>query len=139
MNPSRDVARVDELRALPAETAWLEFKGSNSDPEVIGKRCAALSNSARIEGRDLAYMVWGVQDGSHAVVGTDFNPDAKKAGNQALPLWLANSLQPSIAFSFRPVEHPQGRLVLLEIPAATGAPVAFNGVPYIRIGNATTS
>lgn len=137
MNPPRDIALVDELRALPAETPWFEFKGSNSDPEMIGKRCAALSNAARIEGQDLAYMIWGVQDGSHAVVGTDFDPDTKKVGKQPLPLWLANSLQPSIAFSFRSVAHPQGRLVLLEIPAATGAPVAFNGVPYIRIGSAT--
>ena len=137
MNPSRDIALIDGLRALPAETAWFEFKGSNGDPDMIGKRCAALSNAARIEGQDLAYMVWGVEDGSHAVTGTDFNPDTKKAGNQVLPLWLANSLQPSIAFSFRTVDHPQGRLVLLEIPAATGAPVAFNGVPYIRIGSAT--
>jgi predicted HTH transcriptional regulator len=60
-----------------------------------------------------------------------------KIGGQVLALWLANSLQPSIAFSFRIVLHPAGRLVLLEIPAATGAPVAFNSVPYIRIGSAT--
>lgn len=123
MNPSRDIALIDELRALPAETDWFEFKANNSDPDMIGKRCAALSNSARIDGRDTAYMVWGVEDGSHAVVGTDFNADLKKVGNQALALWLANSLQPSIAFTFRAVAHPQGRLVLLEIPAATGAPL----------------
>ncbi len=137
MNPSRDLALIDELLALPAETAWLEFKGNNGDPEMIGKRCAALSNSARIEGQDIAYMVWGIEDGTHAVTGTDFNPDLKKVGNQGLPLWLAKSLQPSIAFGFRFVAHPQGRLVLLEIPSATGAPVAFNGVPYVRIGSAT--
>ncbi len=137
MNPARDIALIDELRAQPAETPWLEFKGSNADPEMIGKRCSALANSARIEGQDLAYMVWGVEDGTHAVVGTDFNPDTKKVGNQGLPLWLANSLQPSIAFSFRTVGHPEGRIVMLEIPAATGAPVAFNAVPYIRIGSAT--
>lgn len=28
-------------------------------------------------------------------------------------------------------------MVLLEIPAATGAPVCFKGIPYIRIGSAT--
>lgn len=137
MKIPRDIALVEELLALPDETAWLEFKVNNSDPEMIGKRCAALSNSARIEGRDVAYMIWGVQDSTHTVVGTDFNPDTQKVGNQLLLLWLANALQPSIAFSFRVVDHPQGRLVLLEIPAATGAPVAFNGVPYIRIGSAT--
>jgi len=96
-----------------------------------------LSNSARIEGRDCAYLVWGIDDETHAILGTDFNPDTKKIGGQVLALWLANSLQPSIAFSFRIVLHPAGRLVLLEIPAATGAPVAFNSVPYIRIGSAT--
>lgn len=137
MNESRDIALIDELRALPAETPWLEFKGNNSDPEMIGKRCSALSNAARIEGRDCAYMLWGIEDGSHAVIGADFNPDTKKMGGQVLPLWLANSLQPSIAFGFRVVGHPQGRVVLLEIPAATGAPVAFNGIPYIRISSAT--
>lgn len=137
MNPSRDIALIDNLLALPAETAWLEFKKSNADPEMIGKRCSALANSARIEGQDLAYLVWGIEDATHAVVGTDFNPDASKVGNQGFALWLANRLQPSIAFSFLTVLHPQGRLVLLEIPAATGAPVAFNAVAYIRIGSAT--
>lgn len=137
MNPSRDIDLIDQLLAMPTETAWLEFKGNNSDPDMIGKRCSALSNSARIEGHDMAYMVWGVEDGSHAVISTDFNPDTKKIGNQGLPIWLAGRLQPGIAFHFRVVDHPKGRLVLLEIPAATGAPVAFDSIPYIRIGSAT--
>lgn len=137
MNEARDIALIDELRSLPAETPWVEFKGNNTDPDVIGKRCSALSNAARIEGRDCAYMLWGIEDGSHAVIGTTFNPDAQKAHGQVLQLWLANSLQPSIAFSFRVANHPEGRVVLLEIPAATGTPVAFNSISYIRIGSAT--
>lgn len=137
MNSARDVALIDQLRSEPAEASWLEFKGENTEPEMIGKRCSALANAARMDGRDMAYMVWGIADETHAVTGTSFHPDTRKAGNQALPLWLASSLTPSIAFSFRVVEHPKGRVVLLEIPAATGAPVAFNGVPYIRIGNTT--
>lgn len=137
MNEARDIALVDELRGLSAETPWLEFKGNNTDPDIIGKRCSALSNAARIEGRDCAYMLWGIEDGSHAVIGTSFNPDSQKAHGQILQLWLANSLQPSIAFSFRVVNHPLGRVVFLEIPAATGAPVAFNNIAYIRIGSAT--
>ena len=104
----RDIALIDDLRALPAETSWVEFKANNADPEMIGKRCSALANAARIDGHDTAHMLWGIADESHEVVGTDFNPDTKKMGNQVLALWLANSLQPSIAFSFRTVEHPQG-------------------------------
>lgn len=139
MTQPRDVALVDELRGQPDETPWLEFKHNNIDPEVIGKRCSALANSARIEGRDCGYMLWGIEDGSHKVVGTDFRPDSDsvKVGGQVMQLWLANKLQPSIAFSFRVVDHPDGKVVLLEIPAATGTPVSFHGTPYIRIGSAT--
>ncbi|WP_429169116.1 AlbA family DNA-binding domain-containing protein [Aeromonas rivipollensis] len=139
MMQPRDVALVDELRSQPDETPWLEFKQSNADPEMIGKRCSALANSARIEGRDCAYMLWGIEDASHKVVGTDFRPDSVKVGGQVMLLWLANKLQPSIAFSFRVVEHPEGRVVLLEIPAATGTPVSFHGTPYIRIMYRTLS
>ena len=137
MMQPRDVALVDELRSQSDETPWLEFKHNNTDHEMIGKRCSALANSARIEGRDCGYMLWGIEDASHKVVGTDFRPDSVKVGEQVMQLWLANKLQPSIAFSFRVVEHPEGRVVLLEIPAATGTPVSFHGTPYIRIGSAT--
>ncbi len=137
MSKLRDLALIEELRAQPDETPWLEFKHNNRDPEMIGKRCSALSNGARIEGRDCAFMVWGIADDTHEVLGTDFRPDAEKVGGQVLQLWLAKALQPSPAFSFRSVDHPAGTVVLLEIPAAPGAPVCFQGVPYIRISSAT--
>ena len=52
-------------------------------------------------------------------------------------MWLTTQLQPRPAFEFREAAHPNGRVVILEIPAATAAPTAFNGVPYIRVGSAT--
>ena len=135
--PPRDVALIDDLRALPAETSWVEFKHENTDPEGMGKRVSALSNAARVEGQDTAYMVWGVEDGTHHVLGTTFEPDAARVRGQPLSLWLAQNLQPSPAFGFRVAAHPEGRLVLLEIPAAPGAPVCFQSIPYVRIGSAT--
>lgn len=137
MTQSRDIDLINDLRVLPAETPWLEFKKDNTDPEAIGVRCSALSNAARIEGKELAYMLWGIEDGTHRVIGTAFNPDTVKVGQQVFQLWLAQRLQPSIAFNFRVAEHPDGRVVILEIPAATSAPVAYNNIPYIRIGSAT--
>jgi ATP-dependent DNA helicase RecG len=137
MNLERDIALVNELRSHTSECQWLEFKKNNTDHEMIGKRCSALSNAARIEGRDTAYMLWGIEDETHEVVGTTFDPEAQKVGGMVLQLWLANALQPSIAFSFRTVAHPEGPVVLLEIPAATGTPVSYNGIPYVRIGSAT--
>ena len=133
----RDIALIDELRENSAENTCLEFKKDNIDTKLIGKLCSALSNAARIENKDLAYVLWGINDEGHSVVGTVFDPDEMKVGNQVFQLWLANKLNPSIAFSFRSVNHPNGRVVILEIPAATVAPVEFEGIAFTRIGSAT--
>ena len=37
---------VNELRKLPTETQWLEFKHNNYTPDMIGKDISALANSA---------------------------------------------------------------------------------------------
>lgn len=137
MSQQRDIDVVNELLAVGAETTWLEFKKDNTEPETIGVRCSALANAARLAGKDVAYMVWGVEDSTLKVTGTSFKPDSQKAHGQELQFWLARQLQPSIPFEFRSISHPDGQVVLLEIPAATSAPVAFKNIPYIRIGSAT--
>lgn len=37
---------LEELRALSAETEWVEFKVNNTNPEEIGEYLSALSNTA---------------------------------------------------------------------------------------------
>lgn len=133
----RDIALIDELRAQAAEHSLLEFKQDNTEPKLIAKLCSALSNTARIEQQDFAYVLWGINDDDHRVVGTQFNPETKLVGNTVFQLWLAQRLSPSIAFSFRSVNHPDGKVVILEIPAATVAPVSVDDIAYIRIGSAT--
>lgn len=137
MGDARDIDLIEELCSQSNELPWLEFKRDNIEPQSIGKRCSAISNAACLEGQDCGYMVWGIDDATHAVVGTAFDPDNHKVGGQEFQLWLAQRLQPSIAFSFRAVDHPDGRVVVLEIPAANSAPVAFDSIAYIRIGSTT--
>jgi len=110
---------------------------NNADPEMIGTRVSAISNAARLAGQQTGFMLWGVQDSTHTVVGTSFDPDREKVGNQVLSLWLAQQLAPSIAFQFHTVRHPAGLVVILEIPAASSTPVAFKNIAYLRIGSAT--
>ena len=73
---------VHELRNLPAETEWLEFKRDNDNPETIGQYLSALSNSAALLGKAKAYMLWGVDDATHELVGTTFRPAQAKKQNQ---------------------------------------------------------
>jgi len=48
---------IKELRKLPSETEWVEFKGNNSKPEEIGEYISALANSAALAGKVSAYMI----------------------------------------------------------------------------------
>lgn len=135
-NPQRLVDLVDDLLSQ-GEVAWVEFKHNNADPQKVGILASAISNAARLAGQQTGYILWGVEDNTRAVIGTDFDPDARVVSKQVFALWLAQRLSPSIAFQFITITHPQGRVVLMEIPAATSAPVAFDSIAYIRIGSAT--
>lgn len=137
MSIERTRRLIDDLRARPAETPWIEFKENNADAPLIGKLISALSNAARLADQHFAYVVWGVRDGDHAVVGTIFEPSIKREQGQPLEMWLASRLQPGIEFRFEPIEHQGERLILLTIPAAATAPVEFDRTAYLRIGSAT--
>lgn len=139
LQTTRHLALLTDLRARPTEASWFEFKANNTDPQLIGKLASALANSARIANEDFGYLIWGVADTDHAIVGTNFDPDTTKKGNEPLPIWLATHLKPSPAFEFIELQHPLGRVVMLAIPAATTAPVRFDNHAYIRIGEATSS
>ena len=60
---------LHELCALPRETEWVEFKINEAEPQVIGEYISALANSAALVGKAFAYLIWGVRDEDHAVVG----------------------------------------------------------------------
>lgn len=126
---------VRELVSLPAETGWLEFKHNNAEPREIGEYISALANSAALEGRAHAYLLWGVDDGGHAIVGTTFNPASARQGNEELESWLLRLLTPRIGFRFHRIEMDGPAVVLLEIDAAFRHPVQFEGAAHIRIGS----
>ncbi|MFO7579164.1 MAG: hypothetical protein R6W74_02995 [Nitrosomonas halophila] len=92
MSHQRDIDLVNELLSQGAETDWLEFKRDNVEPDTIGVRCSALANAARLAGKDMAYMLWGIDNATVSVAGTRFNPDTQKAHGQELAFWLAQQL-----------------------------------------------
>lgn len=128
-------ALVDQLRSLPRESEWVEFKTEESRPEKIGPYISALANMAAMLGQEYGYMVWGISDKDHAVVGTSFDPDVAKKGNEELESWLIRSLNPIINIRFYTVYVAEHRLVILKIPSAFRYPVSFQKEKYIRIGS----
>lgn len=126
---------LHELCQLPAETEWVEFKCNNANPVEIGENISALANSAALAGKSNAYIIWGVADESHEVVGTTFRPSTAKKGNEELENWLIRLLSPRIHFRFREFETGGKQISMVEIPHADHRPVQFQGVEYIRVGS----
>ena len=98
---------IARLIANSSESQTVEFKESNDDAFMIGKDISALANSAVIEGQDYAYMVWGVRDDTHEVVGTTFNPLTAKHSRQELELWLRLKLSKNAEIPVHPNHGPR--------------------------------
>jgi ATP-dependent DNA helicase RecG len=126
---------LSELCKLPAETQWVEFKENNENPEEIGEYVSALSNAAALSGKDYGYLVWGVRDGTHEVVGTKFKPGMAKKGGENLENWLVHSVNPRLLIQFHEFAFKEHPVVILEIPRALGQPVQFRGEEFIRLGS----
>lgn len=139
MNTAELIALLDRLRAEPRETEWLEFKANRYEPQVLGEYLSALANSACLLGRPRGYVAFGIEDGSHAVVGTTFDPQAEKGkGEQLLPLWLSLGLRPNVGFEIHAFTYQGARVVLFEVHPAFDRPVEFYGTAYVRDGTSKT-
>ncbi|MBN4073397.1 putative DNA binding domain-containing protein [Mariprofundus ferrooxydans] len=127
---------LNELIKLPQETEWAEFKHNNANPQAVGEYISALANAAALVGKQSAYMVWGVDDESHEVIGTDFKPSKTHHKQQELESWLLQKTAPKIHFRFFEFVTVNGvDVVILEIQAASHSPVQFDGAEYIRVGS----
>lgn len=128
---------VKELVKQPKETGWMEFKQNNCWPEMVGKDISALANSATLHDRDYAYMIWGVDDATHEIVGTTIRMATEKKGNQELEDWLRMSLSRNADFELGETEIDGKHVEIMRIHKAMNEPVAFQKEEYIRSGSYT--
>ncbi len=93
-----------------------------------------MSNAAALEGQEYGYLVWGINNDTHKITGTnfDFRVDVK---NEPLEHFLARQIMPDNNFSFHEFTMEEKRVVVLVIPAASKIPTGFDGNRYLRIGS----
>ena len=126
--------KINELRLYEYEREWFEFKENWFNLDELGTYISALSNSAASYGQKYGYFVWGINDKTHDIVGTSFNPDIEK-NHEPIKHYLARKMNPDIRFEFIETFIDKKRLVILLVPAAKNIPTSFDGIRYIRIGS----
>lgn len=130
---------LDNLLSSPSENEVLEFKEANTrfDFDKLGRYFSALSNEASLRELERGWLVFGVRDKDHAIVGTSY----KNAGNdlQKLKDDVAGHVNPRMTFrNIHEVAINGKRVIMFEIPAApSGIPTAWKGHYYGRDHEAT--
>lgn len=89
---------LSQLRSLPNETEWLEFKVNNAFE--LGEYISALSNSAFIHDKEFGYLVFGIEEKNYSMVSRiisegiksglikDFDPESNsKKHAKYIPFW----------------------------------------------------
>lgn len=128
---------LEELLKQPSESEWLEFKHNYHSDEEIGHRISALSNGACIHHQDYGYLVFGIEDQTHQIIGTTFKAKTAKRGTEDLEHWLAQRLSPRIDFQVYEFRHSGQPLSIYVIPATHNQPVEFMHNAYIRVSSIT--
>jgi predicted HTH transcriptional regulator len=137
MQATQLISLVNDLKAQ-SENEWIEFKHNFHSPEEIGEQISALSNAARIHNQAFGYLVFGIENDTHRVLGTNFKAKSYKKGNEELENWLASRLNPRIDFAIHEFDYEEGKHIsLIIIPAAKNRPVLFLHQAYIRVGSIT--
>ncbi len=125
---------VQNLLDYPREQEWFEFKANWFEPNGLGEYISALSNAAAFHGQDFGYLVWGIDNDTHAIIGTTFEPNSD-VKREPLKHYLVRQLTPDTIFSFHEQIMEGKHVVLLEIAAAKKVPTAFMNIRYFRIGS----
>lgn len=81
------------------------------------------------------YVVWGIENKTHRIVGTSFKPRQATVGAEELENWLVRQLNPRIDFQIHEGEVDGKPIVVFQIQPAVYAPVAFKDSEFIRVGS----
>lgn len=125
---------LQELLSLTAENEIVEFKlaRDNYSFTKVGKYFSALSNEANLQHKPYAWLVFGINNDDHKILGTNYRKQRKSL--DSLKKEIADKTTNRITFiEIYELDEPDGRVVMFQIPAAPkGMPVAFDGVWYGR-------
>ncbi|MDA1069871.1 MAG: ATP-binding protein, partial [Proteobacteria bacterium] len=108
------------MSKLERETEWVEFKVGDDEPNSIGQYISALAYSAVLHSQNRAYLVFGINDGTHELVGTEVRLVANKVGNEEIENWILRKLNPRIDCHFQDFECDGRRFSIVVVQCPSG-------------------
>ena len=129
---------LDDLLAN-SENECVEFKKAenNFDIDNLGKYFSALGNEANLRNKQYSWLVFGVDDKTHELTNTNFYKDSNF---NKLKKQISDNTTDNIGFiEIYELNKNNKRVIMFQIPAASGTPINWKGFPYGRNGESLTS
>lgn len=124
---------LEKLLTLSTETEVVEFKEAKNqfDKDKLGQYFSALSNEANLNGKEAAWIVFGVKN-DKTIVGTTISDSQLNDYKNE----IAQHTNPRLSFEFtEQIEKDSKTIILCKVPAAPqGQPVSWKGHYYGRDG-----
>ena len=116
------------------EDECVEFKEAKNDfdSKKLGQYFSAISNEANLRGKEEGWLIFGVSDKTHCIVGTQYRNNPKSLNSVKGELARGTTQQISFIEIYELMREGK-RVLLFQIPAAPmGIPMAFSGHYYAR-------
>lgn len=118
------------------ENEIVEFKEAKNDfdSSKLGKYFSAISNEANLKQKEYGWLIFGVEDKKHQIVGTQYRSTPKSL--ESVKGEISRKTTEQISFiEIYELKQEGKRVLMFQIPAAPkGIPIAFGGHYYTRNG-----
>lgn len=124
---------LDELLANE-ENECVEFKRAKNDFDIdlLGKYFSALGNEANLKNKQYSWIIFGVDNKTHDLIDTNFLYDNNF---NKIKKQIADNTTDNITFiEIYPIYKDDKRVIMFQVPAASGVPINWKGFAYGRAG-----
>ncbi len=124
---------LNELLKNP-EGECVEFKSAKNDFNIdkLGKYFSAISNESTLRNKQYGWIIFGIDDKTHILTNTKYRYD-----NNFNDVKKQISDNTTDNITFIEIYHlyiEEKRVIMFQIPAASGTPMNWKGFPYGRHG-----
>lgn len=130
----------DELKLIltelikNGENECVEFKSAknNFDIDKLGKYFSAIGNEATLKNKQYGWIIFGIDDKTREFTNTKYCFDDNF---NSIKKQISDNTTDNITFiDVYPITIDDNRVIMFQVPAASGTPINWKGFPYGRVG-----
>ena len=122
-----------------SENECVEFKRAENDFDIdkLGKYFSAISNEATLKNKQYGWIVFGIDDKTHNFTNTRYHYDNNFNG---VKKQISDNTTDNVTFiEIYNLDIDDNRVIMFQVPAASGTPMNWKGFPYGRNGESICS